>query len=311
MNNILVVPTIREDCLKEFLHAWRFELFDKIIVVEDNPNITFHTEFVHHYSWKEIQEEWGDDSWIISKRDSAIRSWGFWKAYQLGADVIFTLDDDCYPLPEEPFISTHVSNLENTPKWTELIPGLRTRGLPYYNMGTLPVVANIGLWTNIPDLDAIQQISKPISNFKPDVKTRVMPQGQYFPFTGMNFCFKREVAVLSYFPLMGEGQPYRRFDDIWFGIIFKKICDHLEYPISVGHPFVEHRKASHPIVNLVKEAPGIQMNETFWEVIDKIELKAQTPKSCMEEIGMSLYSCPNDSYLRRLGKAITVWVKHF
>ena len=209
--NILVVPTIRENCLKLFLHAWQYESFDKIIVVEDNPTITFNTESVHHYSWKEIDDEWGENSWIFSHRDSAIRSFGFWKAWQLGAEIIYTLDDDCYPLPDEYFVASHTTNLEDTFNWTELIPGLRTRGLPYYNMGTLPVVANVGLWTNIPDLDAIQQIANPIIGFEPDIKeNRVMPHGQYFPFTGMNFCFKKEVAVLTYFPLMGEGQPYRR-----------------------------------------------------------------------------------------------------
>lgn len=309
--NILVVPTIRENCLKNFLNAWLYELFDKIVVVEDNPHITFHTESVYHFSWEEIQEEWGESSWIFSRRDSAIRSFGFWKAWQLGAEVIFTLDDDCYPLENEPYVITHLHNLEETPKWGELIVGLQTRGLPYFNMGTLPVVANVGLWTNIPDLDAVHQLTTPILNFKPDIKeNRVMPHGQYFPFTGMNFCFKREVAVMTYFPLMGEGQPYRRFDDIWFGIIFKKICDHLNYYITCGHPFVDHRKASHPLVNLVKEAPGIQANETFWEKVDKIELTCKTPKDCMFEIGEGLYK-EEDEYIKRLGQAVTIWTNNF
>lgn len=137
-----------------------------------------------------------------------------------------------------------------------------------------------------------------------------MPHGQYFPFTGMNFCFKREVAVLSYFPLMGEGQPYRRFDDIWFGVIFKRICDHLGYYITSGHPFVEHRKASDPMINLVKEAPGIKMNETFWEAVDGVKLTAQNPKDCMFEMGKGL-SEETDAYIVRLGQALIVWAERF
>jgi reversibly glycosylated polypeptide/UDP-arabinopyranose mutase len=115
---------------------------------------------------------------------------------------------------------------------------------------------------------------------------------------------------MTYFPLMGEGQPYRRFDDIWFGIIFKKICDHLNYYITCGHPFIEHRKASHPLVNLVKEAPGIKMNETFWQIVDKIELTCKTPKDCMFEIGEGLFK-EDDPYIKRLGQAITIWVERF
>lgn len=168
--NILVVPTIREECIKEFLRTWENEPFDNIIVIEDNPTITFQTEHVYHYSWRQIDKEWGKDSWIFSHRDSAIRCFGFWKAYELGADVIFTLDDDCYPIPDESFMYTHLSNIEDTPKWGELIVGLRTRGLPYFNMGTLPVVANIGLWTNIPDLDAVHQLTSPILDFEPNIQ---------------------------------------------------------------------------------------------------------------------------------------------
>lgn len=308
--NALVVPTIRENCIKDFLNAWEDEIFDIVIIVEDNPARTFDIDVAHHFSWKEIKEEWGENSWIFSRRDSAIRSFGFWKAYQLNADVIFTLDDDCYPI-EKDFVSSHIDNLSITPKWGELIPGLRTRGLPYFNLGILPVVANIGLWTNIPDLDAVHQLTNPLPDFVPDIKNnRVMPHGQYFPFTGMNFCFKREVAPMTYFPLMGEGQPYRRFDDIWFGILFKKIADHLGYYVTCGHPFVEHRKASHPLVNLVKEAPGIQMNETFWQIVDQIELYSNSPRDCMFEIGEALFT-ESDEYIRRLGQAVMIWGERF
>ena len=265
--NILVVPTIREDCIKKFLQAWENELFDEVIIIEDNPDKTFNIGLKHHYSWKEIHDEWGSNSWVISRRDSAIRCWGHWKAWQLGADITFCLDDDC--IPNEPFISGHLNNLNNTSKWT-YTTDLRTRGLPYLNFGNLPVVANMGLWTNIPDLDAINQLTNPVTNYIPKAENRVMPHGQYFSLCGMNFCFKREIAVLTYFPLMGLDQPYKRFDDIWFGIIFKKICDHLGYHITVGHPFIEHQKASNPFENLIKEAPGIKLNETFWETINNI-----------------------------------------
>ena len=30
--------------------------------------------------------------------DSGIRAFGFWKAWQQGADCVFTLDDDCEPV---------------------------------------------------------------------------------------------------------------------------------------------------------------------------------------------------------------------
>jgi reversibly glycosylated polypeptide / UDP-arabinopyranose mutase len=121
---------------------------------------------------------------------------------------------------------------------------------------------------------------------------------------------------LAYFPLMGQDQPYSRFDDIWFGIIFKKIIDHLGWNVSVGEPFVSHQKASNVFTNLKKEAPGIETNEIFWEFIDSIKLgDTKTPIDCMIEIGSSLETGMHRSdlseYMSKLGKAILAWTSLF
>jgi len=315
MNTVLVIPTIREHNIKEFLKAWNSTLagdWQQIVVVEDNPEKTFDINLADHYSWKEIDEELGDNKFIISRRDSAIRSFGFWKAYEMGADYIFTLDDDCFPFGEDGFCERHLQNILKTPKWTELIPGKRTRGLPYFNKGILPnVVANVGLWYGYPDIDSVETLSKGSpTDYTPPCGDRVIPSGQFFPWCGMNFAFKREIAVLTYFPLMGEGSPYRRFDDMWFGLICKKICDHLGLLVTVGRPWVHHKKASDPMVNLVKEAPGIKTNEKLWELIDAIPISGTTPAMCMEEVGDNL-SNEQDAYLKRLGECICRWVSIF
>lgn len=312
MNTALVVPTIRESSINEFLEIWQSihgATWDHIVIVEDNPNKTFDlwsaTDKLH-LSWEDIENDLGENSWIISRRDSAIRSYGFWKAWQLGADIIYTLDDDCFPAKGHDFVKQHLHNLTNTSKWCESVLGYRTRGLPYHNMGTMDnVMFSMGFWEGVPDLDAIHMLTDHLG--KPQFpKTRVMPRGQYFPFCGMNFAFKREVAPLTYFPLMGRDSPYGRFDDIWFGVICKKICDHLDFAITVGEPHIHHSKASNAFVNLVKEAPGIKANETFWESVDIIGLRASTPADCMCEIGVALME-NSDQYLAKIGKALTVW----
>jgi reversibly glycosylated polypeptide/UDP-arabinopyranose mutase len=318
MNTVLVIPTNREQNIKEFLKAWNTSPagdWHQIVVVEDNPEKTFDINLADHYSWKEIDEEFGDNKWVISRRDSAIRSFGFWKAYEMGADYIFTLDDDCFPLDiedEDFFCDRHLQNILKTPKWTELVPNKRTRGLPYFNKGTLgKVVANVGLWCGVPDLDAIETLAKGrVTNYTPPAIDRVVPAGQYFPWCGMNFAFSREIAVLAYFPLMGEGSPYRRFDDIWFGVICKRILDHLGLRVTVGRPWVRHKKASDPMVNLVKEAPGVKTNEHFWELIEGLPISGTTPAMCMEEVGDHL-SNNKDDYFKRLGEAICRWVSMF
>lgn len=309
----LVVPTIRSDCITKFLNSWKnTKDWDVTIVVEDNPEKTFQVESDYHYAWDDIDKDLNDLSWIISRRDSAIRSYGFYKAYQLGADYIFSLDDDCLPIEGVRFCEDHIRNLENFPKWCESVPGKRTRGLPYQNFGKLENVKfSLGLWRGIPDFDSISVLSGKTEELQIP-ETRIVPRGQYFPFCGMNFGFKREVAPLCYFPLMGNGYPFGRFDDIWFGIICKKICDHLGYFISCGHPCIYHSKASNAFNNLVKEAPGIKYNEFFWEKIDKIELQHFDPAICMKEIGLYLkYQEDSDGYLQKLGSAIFNWISLF
>lgn len=306
---ILVVPTIREQSIKFFLREWHpVKDWDAIIVVEDNPEKTFDVDVTHHYSWKEIDEELGNDSWIISRRDSAIRSFGFYKAKILGAKYIFTLDDDCLPNGNEKFCESHIKNLEETSRWAETIPNFRTRGIPYRNFGILNNVAfSMGLWSGIPDVDAIHMLAGHGEFELP--KTRVMPYGQYFPFSGMNFAFKADFTPLAYFPIMGKDSPFGRFDDIWFGVICKKICDHLNLTITCGEPYIFHNKASDMFENLVKEAPSIKKNEIFWQQIDEIPLTKRNPVDCIVELGEGLKSLTDDEYMSRLGEAIQIWAK--
>lgn len=310
---VLVVPTIRENSIKSFLASWdQPGVWDAIIVVEDNPEKTFDIKTDHHFCWKDIEDDLGDDAWIISRKDSGIKCYGLWKAYQIGAQYVFCLDDDCLPIDVESFQSKHIDNLERTPRWTQSVQGMRTRGLPYHNLGVMPnVVFSVGLWAGVPDFDSVHTLATGVPHdFVPPTLTRIIPKDQFFPFCGMNFAFKRLAAPLCYFPLMGLNSPYGRFDDIWFGVVAKKICDHLDYHISCGEPFVRHERASNVFNNLVKEAPGIHTNETFWETIDAAELTADTPVDCVREMGMHL-SLNANAYLAQFGKALQVWANLF
>jgi reversibly glycosylated polypeptide/UDP-arabinopyranose mutase len=313
MKTALVVPTNRENSIKRFLDTWKCgpNKWDHIIIVEDNPTKTFKLDVDHHVSWAEIEDDLGTDAWVFSRRDSAIRSYGFLMAYRLGADYIFTLDDDCYPAGiEYQFIEKHIDNIENTPKWIESVPGQRTRGLPYKNFGKAKnIMFSIGLWEGHPDYDAILSLSGAPTNIQLP-KSRIMPIGQYFPICGMNMAFKREVCPLAYFPLQGEGRPFRRFDDIWFGVIAKKICDHLGLLMVCGEPYIYHSKASDPFVNLVKEAPGIAYHEQFWQSIDEIVLRSNSIMDCMYEVGNDLQNW-GDEYQKDLGLAISTWCSLF
>lgn len=316
MKTALVIPTIRENCLRDFMSKWNVSnKFDEFIVIEDNPKKTFNLNIKNHYSWEEIDKDLGKDSWIISRKDSSVRSYGLLLAYKLGADYIFTLDDDCYPINEVDnceFVNNHIDNLINTPKWVEAIPNQRTRGLPYFNKGVNKnVVMSVGLWEGVPDYDSIQTLSG--ENQKISLpETKVLPVGQYTPICGMNLCFRRDFLPACYWLLQGQGQCFQRFDDIWMGIIAKKIADHLGFSITMGKPYIYHSRASDPMTNLVKEAPGIKFNEIFWEIIENIKLTKENydTLNCMKTIGSVLTETKDEfGYCNKLGKAITVWCK--
>ena len=131
----------------------------------------------------------------------------------------------------------------------------------------------------------------------------------------MNLAFNREITPLMYFPLMGEDNQenkwsYNRFDDIWCGIIAKKIMDHLGLGVVNGVPFVEHRKASDVFKNLENEAIGIKMNEKFWQLVDEVALKENNVIDCYKELAKKI-KFPNEPYFAKLKKAMILWISLF
>jgi reversibly glycosylated polypeptide/UDP-arabinopyranose mutase len=332
MGRTLVIPSNRPERLADFFKSWGDRGgWDSIIVIQDKPKVS-DSDFVvtdgHEglqFAWDAIDATMKDKAWIFSRRDAAIRAYGFYQAWACGADYVLTLDDDCYPKnTKDIFLKTlfdrHIAAMNEHKRWTGSCP-FRTRGIPYRNEGSLETVkASMGLWSGVPDFDAIQSLNPTTFVWGNATggwinEPRLIPHGQYFPLCDMNMCVKREAIPCFYRPLMGEGYPYRRFDDIWCGIIAKKVFDHLGWHFSVGGCIVNHERASDPFVNLIKEAPGIQANETFWQIVDGCCLTgASTADQAMHLIGCGLQKFGHDDkweYLDKLGQAIQVWASLF
>lgn len=337
----VVVPTIRENSIKRFIFEWK-KIFGKykvnLIIVEDNPGKTFDINLkenfkIFHYSWEDIEKDLGKDSWIISRRTSAIKSYGFWKAYQIKSEVIIALDDDCYPLEKylknfnkTDFIKSHYNSLFKNKyqetKWVSTIKlndNIRPRGLPYKYLEHFitpeSVILNHGLWANVPDFDAITQLKfKKFPKISDYFIHQLIPMGQYFPMCGMNLAWKRELTPVMYFMLMGKDKSekllgFDRFDDIWAGIFVKKICDYLSFRIVSGYPVIWHDRASDPYKNLEKEKKGMKINEYLWGYVDKIKLTKYDFKSCYREIAENFNL--NNDYFKKLKKAMIIWSELF
>jgi hypothetical protein len=315
----IVIPTIRT---LSFLSEWK-SLFSEchLLVVEDHedkqidlPDTPFQS--ISHFSWKDIKQDFGRDEWIFSRMNAGIRSYGFWKAWVDGADIIITLDDDCYPVDTD-FVSRHADNLSlHAPRdWFATFPHpdfMYTRGFPYGLRTTYPVMVSHGLWSKNLDLDGMTQKKYPGLDIMPyPPYLSFVPKGQYYPMCSMNLAFRKEVTPLMFFPLMGKNPDgklwgFDRFDDIWAGIFSKKIMDHLGYAVANGSPFVEHRKASDADINIQKEKTGIVVNEKIWEWTDAVELTESSPSSCYKELAKKIIF-PKNEYFTKLRQAMIIW----
>ena len=309
----LVIPSNRAQCLDSCLLAWERSGqadWDFVVLSEDSDTKQMQPKCawaLHRYSHTEVRNRLGDDAWIISRGDSARRCFGFLMARELGAKWILTLDDDCHPVQgAAPICAAHLEAMRSHAVCRPTA-GMRTRGLPYRNLGKLESQLNMGLWRGNADVDGPAGLT-PQPYFTPSPGSTLANPRLRYPLCGMNLFFHVSLVPALYFPLMGDGQPYRRFDDIWAGWIFQKLAEHCGIAWSYGEPWIEHTRASDPFANLVKEAPGIVVNETMWQRISDVRLTAKDLACAVSEMANELAG-DRDAYVARLGRALAVWAR--
>lgn len=273
--------------MREFLCAWRgVGTWDAKVVVEDGPSLSGGLPLEpqdRHVCWSDFERFAGRDSWIFSKRDGGIQTFGWLVAKRMGATRIHVLNDDCLPWQGIDPCAAHKANLSGMLiRWKSSLPDLRTRGVPYRSASQigrrLRVGLSMGLWAGVPDLDAVTTLVDGCpDDYTPPLEVRVVGKGQYEPFCDMNFAVHAEVLPLLYCPLMGEGQRGGRFDDIFAGVVAKNCLDHLGLAMTVGLPIIRHARASSVWNNLVRESGFMELHEHLWPLVDDAELTAATP----------------------------------
>jgi hypothetical protein len=322
----LVVPTIRD---LAFFAEWGNAFQGcHLLIVEDREKKTVtlpHQNFrsITHVCWKDIEADFGNDEWIFSRHNAGIRSYGFWKAWKAKADVVITLDDDCYPVGDSStFVRQHLDNLSfSAPeKWFATYPDpqwMFTRGFPYGAREKFPVKVSHGIWSGALDLDGKTEIQLPsllVEKPYPPIR-QVIPFGYYYPMCSMNLAFHRDVIPLMFFPMMGQDHRGRnwgfdRYDDIWAGIFSKKIMDHLGWGVVCGSPQVEHRKKSLPTMNHDKEKDALMVNERLWMDLDVTTLTDDNPMTCYRQL-IETINFPQGEYFIKLRHAMRIWLSKF
>ncbi|OAQ52412.1 hypothetical protein HTG_12375 [Natrinema mahii] len=247
-------------------------------------------------------------------------------------DYGFFIDDDTLPHEDEDFFGTHMDNLafegeieevSSDEQWVNVLyqnadeHGLYPRGYPYSAMGETvetdtteiaggEVVASQGLWTNVPDLDAVRILMD--GDLEGQAQTRtssddfgddfVAARDNYLTVCSMNLAFRREVIPAFYQLPMDENEwDVGRFDDIWSGVFLKRACDVLGTRIYNGAPLCEHNKAPRSTFDdLNNEVPGLELNEHLWRVIDETGGDADSYAAVFEAMARELADGDWDDY---------------
>lgn len=284
-----------------------------------------------------------DYSDVFPKKSHAETSFGLFylQANSRNYDHGLFIDDDTKPLDEVDFFGTHLQNLAYRGKITSLSSNKRwvnvlnhsfpkhhlyPRGYPYSAIGesierhvaeASEVVLSQGLWTNIPDLDAVRilmdgdlngqartrlTVDDYDSNFTVDV-------GNYLTICSMNLAFMKDIVPAFYQFKMDEN-PWGigRFDDIWSGVIIKKISDSFGWTMMSGNPLCAHNKAARSTFkDLKSEVPGLEANERFYQVVDRALVHDGDIFYRTEKIAESLTG-DSDEFISYSGKYLMKWV---
>jgi hypothetical protein len=255
------------------------------------------------------------------------------------------IDDDTLPHPEQDFFGTHLANLGyegdlqavgSDEQWVNVLHqgenDLYPRGYPYSAMdeqvhvGTESVedvVASQGLWTNVPDLDAVRILMD--GDLRGQAQTRttaedfgedfLAAEGNYLTVCSMNLAFEREVVPAFYqLPMDDNRWDVGRFDDIWSGVFLKRACDVLDKHIYNGAPLCEHNKAPRSTFDdLQNEVAGLELNEHIWEIVDDTAEDAESYAAVLEAIADELVAGDysdwnNGEFLNYCGEYMHDWL---
>ncbi len=252
------------------------------------------------------------DDWVPWNTDNR-RNIGFLKAQERGADVLISIDDDNYCLPDSDFVGCHhvvgqtVGELSGTQwaganPWYNICDRLTTaqpqqifaRGFPYESrrqptaaLAAVPasagqriVAINAGLWTDDPDVDALTRLT-----LKPRVTSAqpagvVMAPETWSPINTQNTALIGAAMPAYYYVRMGfplQGLKIDRFGDILSGYFVQACAKHLGHVARIGDPVAEHRRSQHNLFkDLYFELAGVVLIEDLVPWLQQLKLSGSS-----------------------------------
>lgn len=248
------------------------------------------------------------------------RNVGILLAYEIGCDIIATIDDDNF-LDSKDYLGNHrlghaieIDVVTSSTKWANVCRSLKEKnGRTFYHRGfpiekrlasekwkiqrkSVTPVVNAGLWLGEPDVDAIERLyhfNEPTTAMRWERKENIaLSKGTWSPFNSQNTALLRR-AVPAYFlsPMPSgyfnkNGDPIpTRYDDIWGAYAFKRISDHLDEVITFGAPIVRQNRNPHNYWrDFDMERYGLALTARFVESLSSVSLNGQDYKNCYAEL---------------------------
>lgn len=240
------------------------------------------------------------------------RNIGYLMAYESGADVVISIDDDNLPVDGR-WLTEHALSLTG-PRELQTVSSYRhfwnpcilleemfgqywPRGYPYsqresdlsitVETATVTVAINEGLWLGDPDVDAITRLARrPVAHGV--AQSRALAADTWAPVNSQNTAVRRDVIPAYYF----FRSP--RFGDIYQGYLAQACAKHLGQTVRFGSPVVRHERNDHDLLkDLEQELPDIQVLDEWlaWLTTTKPEGNSygdayESLAGQMEDLGM-------------------------
>lgn len=240
------------------------------------------------------------------------RNIGFLQAWESGADVLISIDDDNYCRADSDFVGDHHvvgqpvqdgdAQVASGGAWFNICSRLDAqigdpffpRGYPYsarkadvqarlqpLSPGPRATVAlNAGLWLDDPDVDAITRLAQ-----RPRVRAAhpgavILDQGTWSPVNTQNTALTRAAIPAYYYVRMGyglQGLKIDRFGDILSGYFVQKCAKHLGHAIRIGSPVADHRRTPHNLFqDLYHELAGVVLIEDLLPWLQELRLSGSS-----------------------------------
>jgi len=245
----------------------------QVVIVDDSDgklgDLPSNWDILDYKIQEEFLGELYEDFARLFHKNSACRVVGHIWAYAQGYDVVLGLDSDC--IVKTHFIRDHlllVGKDYGCDWFNPIGHPFYSRGFPY-SKRNWEVVANMGLWENVLDINGADR-----KDYEPkDIKLAgtTIPAA-HFPFSGMNFSLaKKAIPFFLFIPNFdnGDGAKFRRVDDIWGGYIFQKFMREKKWSASVGYPVVYHDTVVVPEEDAADEKAMYDHEDEFIKAVDR------------------------------------------